>query len=195
VGRARAIDDEIQRAITEADGFDLVTMGRGEGPRCYCYVNNLLRRSLDTLARNYDALILDNEAGLEHLSRRTTNNMDYLVTVANPTLPSLRAAGRVLELSRQLPIRIEERVLVLTRAGGREMPEAVRSALGALEARRLPDLPQDDTVERANAEGTSVFDLPDQTPALVAVRSVVAALTSQPSRSSSSGEGTTITEP
>ena len=58
VGRARAIEDEIHRAITEAEEFDLVTMGRGEGPRCYCYVNNLLRKSLDTLSKNYDAVIV-----------------------------------------------------------------------------------------------------------------------------------------
>ena len=124
VGRARAVDDEIQRAIIEAEGFDLITMGRGEGPRCYCYVNSLLRRSLDTLARNYDTVILDNEAGMEHLSRRTTNNVDYLVAVTNPTMPSLRAAGRILALSRQLPVRIEHRTLLLTHAGAEEMPEA-----------------------------------------------------------------------
>ncbi len=179
VGRARAIEDEIQRAITEAQGFDLITMGRGEGPRCYCYVNNLLRKSLDALARNYDAVILDNEAGMEHLSRRTTNNMDYLVTVTNPTLPSLRAAGRILTLSRQLPIRIDQRAILLTRAGAQEIPEAVRRGLAELDAERLPDVPQDDTVERAGAAGTSVFDLPDDTPALVAVRSVAAALHSR----------------
>ena len=187
MGRARAIDDQIQRAITEAEGFDLITMGRGEGPRCYCYVNNLLRKSLEALSRNYQVVILDNEAGLEHLSRRTTNNMDYLVAVANPTLPSLRAAARILTLSRQLPIRIEERALVLTRAGGEEIPEAVRRGLAELDALRLPDVPQDDAVERANAVGTSVFDLPDETPALAAVRSVVAALVGQPPVSSQPG--------
>ena len=76
IGRVRAVEDEIQRAITEADGFDLLTMGRPEGPRCYCAVNNLLRKSLDDLARNYAAVVLDNEAGMEHLSRRTTNDVD-----------------------------------------------------------------------------------------------------------------------
>jgi CO dehydrogenase maturation factor len=71
IGRARAVEDEIQRAIVEAQGFDLLAMGRPEGPRCYCYVNNLLRRSLDLLAANYAAVVMDNEAGMEHLSRRT----------------------------------------------------------------------------------------------------------------------------
>ena len=87
IGRVRALEDEIQRTITEADGFDLITMGRPEGPRCYCYVNNLLRKFLDTLSRNYAAVVVDNEAGMEHLSRRTTNDVDFLIAVMNPTLP------------------------------------------------------------------------------------------------------------
>lgn len=176
VGRARAVDDEIQRAITEADGFDLVTMGRGEGPRCYCYVNNLLRQSLDSLSRSYDVVILDNEAGMEHLSRRTTNNMDFLITVMNPTSPSLRAVKRILELSRQLPVRIDHRAVLVNRVGPEEIPEEVNRGLSELDARRLADVPQDDAVERAGAVGHDVFDLPDQTPALAAARDLVEAL-------------------
>jgi CO dehydrogenase maturation factor len=185
VGRARAVDDEIQRAITEADGFDLITMGRGEGPRCYCYVNNLLRRSLDTLARSYDAVVLDNEAGMEHLSRRTTNNMDFLITVANPTLPSIRAARRILDLSRQLPVRIDHRAVLVNRVAPEGLADEIDQALAGLDAERLPDVPQDDAVERAGAAGGDVFTLLDGTPAVVAVRSLVEALHGKSSRSSS----------
>ena len=180
IGRVRAVEDEISRAITEADGFDVVTMGRGEGPRCYCYVNNLLRKSLDTLVGNYPALVLDNEAGMEHLSRRTTNDVDVLITVANPTMPSLRAVRRILELSRQLPINIARRAVLLSRVGPEGLPGPVAEALAALDAERLPDVPQDDEVERAGAAGRDVFTLPGDTPALVAVRSVVEALRAAP---------------
>lgn len=176
MGRARALDDEIQRAITEADGFDLVTMGHGEGPRCYCYVNNLLRQSLASLSRSYSVVILDNEAGMEHLSRRTTNNMDFLITVMNPTSPSLRAVKRILELSRQLPVRIDNRAVLVNRVGPQEIPEEVNRELSQLDVRRLADVPQDDAVEHAGAVGHDVFDLPDQTPALVAARDLVETL-------------------
>jgi len=176
IGRARAVEDEIQRAITEADGFDLITMGRGEGPRCYCYVNNLLRKSLDSLARNYDAVVLDNEAGMEHLSRRTTNNMDFLITVTNPTLPSIRAAKRILAISRELPIRIDHRAVLVNRVGPAEAAEEIERELAALDAQRFADVPQDSVVERAGAVGADVFTLPDQTPALVAVRRLVGTL-------------------
>ena len=103
VGRVRAVEDDIQRAITEAEGFDLITMGRPEGPRCYCYVNNLLRKSLDDLTHGYATVVLDNEAGMEHLSRRSTNEVDFLIALLKPTLPSLRAAKRIVSLCRELP--------------------------------------------------------------------------------------------
>ncbi len=187
VGRVRAIEDEIQRAVSEADGFDVVTMGRGEGPRCYCYVNNLLRKSLDGLSRNYAAVVLDNEAGMEHLSRRTTNDVDFLVTVLNPTLPSLRAAKRVVELSRELPVRIKHRTVLLNRAGREKPPAEIDPELAALSAERLPDVPQDDVLERTGAVGGDVFRLPADTPALAAVRNVVGALHEMLSAASKEG--------
>ncbi len=173
VGRARAIEDEIHRAITEAEGFDLVTMGRGEGPRCYCYVNNLLRLSLDTLGKSYDALILDNEAGMEHLSRRTTNDVDFLIAVANPSLPSLRAVTRIMQLSRELPINIHHRMMLVNRVAPDSPLDVVEKELGPVEAERLPDVPDDENVERAGAIGQDVFSLDDQNPALLAVRAIV----------------------
>jgi CO dehydrogenase maturation factor len=176
VGRVRAVEDEIQRAITEADGFDLVTMGRPEGPRCYCYVNNLLRKSLDGLARNYQAMVLDNEAGMEHLSRRTTNNVDFLIVVANPALPAIRAAERILALSRQLPVSIAHRALLLNRLGPEGVEEQIGRQLAEFDAERLADVPQDDQLERAGALGQDVFGLPQQSPALAAVRKIVVTL-------------------
>ncbi len=184
VGRARAIEDEIHRAITEADGFDLVTMGHGEGPRCYCYVNNLLRVSLDTLGKSYDALVLDNEAGMEHLSRRTTNDVDFLIAVANPAMPSLRAVKRIMQLSRELPITIRHRMMLVNRVGPDSPTEVVERELGPVEAERLPDVPNDENVERAGAVGEAVFSLDDQNPALAAVRNIVEELCAESEKSS-----------
>jgi CO dehydrogenase maturation factor len=172
-GRVRAVEDEIQRAITEAKGFDLITMGRPEGPRCYCYVNNLLRKTLDDLARNYTAVVIDNEAGLEHLSRRTTNDVDFLIAALNPTLPSLRAAKRIIALSRELPVNIRHRAVLVNRVGPEGVGAEIEDALGALAVERLADVPQDDEVERAGAADSDVFSLSETSAALVAVRTVV----------------------
>jgi len=176
IGRARAMDDDLQRAITEAEGFDLVTMGRPEGPRCYCYVNNLLRRSLDSLSRNYAAVVLDNEAGMEHLSRRTTNNVDFLLAVMDPTLPALRAVQRILALSRELPVSIAHRAVLVNRVNSPGVPRPIDCHLADLGVRSLPNVPQDPEVEQAGATGRDVFGLSSHSPALVALRSVVETL-------------------
>ncbi len=173
VGRVRAVEDEIQRAITEADGFDLITMGRPEGPRCYCAVNNLLRKSLDDLSRNYAAVVLDNEAGMEHLSRRTTNNVDALIAVLNPTAPSARAAERIVALARQLPVKIGRIAVLVNRVGPEGVPEQIEQDLALLGVERLPDVPEDDQVERTGAAGRDVFGLSASGGALAAVRNVI----------------------
>jgi len=178
IGRVRAVGDELQRAIAEAEGFDLLTMGRPEGPRCYCAVNNLLRHALDGLSKNYPAVVIDNEAGMEHLSRRTTNDVDSLVVMMNPTLPSLRAAKRILALSAELPVRIGRRMLLVNRVAPQGTPEEIDRELAGLAAERLPDVPQDDNVEKAGAAGQDVLALPAHTPALAAMRKVAEMLCS-----------------
>jgi CO dehydrogenase maturation factor len=189
VGRVRAIEDEIQRAITEADGFDLITMGRPEGPRCYCYVNTLLRKSLDGLARSYAAVLMDNEAGMEHLSRRTTNNVDVLIAVANPALPAIRAARRVATLCGQLPINIGHQTLLLNRMGPDRPTDQIERELAEVNLVRLGDIPQDDAVEQAGATGESVFSLPEQSPALCAVRALVEQLGAMAAATSDGSRG------
>jgi CO dehydrogenase maturation factor len=176
IGRVRAVADEIQRAIAEADGFDLITMGRPEGPRCYCAVNNLLRNALDNLSKNYPAVVVDNEAGMEHLSRRTTNDVDVLIVMMNPTLPSFRAAKRILALAAELPVRIGRRMVLVNRVGPQGMPEEMQRELTGLAAERLPDVPQDDSVEHAGAAGQNVFALVEGTPSFVAMRKVAEVL-------------------
>jgi len=172
IGRVRAVGDELQRAIVEAEGFDLITMGRPEGPRCYCAVNNLLRSALDSLAKNYRTVVVDNEAGMEHLSRRTTNDVDALIVIMNPTLPSLRAARRILDLSRELPIRVRRRMTLVNRVGPQGVPDEVQKELARLDGERLPDVPQDAVVEQAGAVGRDVMSLPADAPALAAMRGV-----------------------
>jgi CO dehydrogenase maturation factor len=176
VGRVRAVEDEIQRAIVEADGFDLVTMGRPEGPRCYCYVNTLLRKSLDTLARSYEAVVIDNEAGMEHLSRRTTSGIDVLVAVMDPNVPALRAARRIIALSRELPVKIARRAVLVNRVGPEGVPPGMTKEIEGLSVERLPDVPQDEAVERAGAEGRDVFGLAADAAAVEAIGRVAEAL-------------------
>jgi CO dehydrogenase maturation factor len=98
------LDYKIQSGLVETPDFDLVAMGRPEGPGCYCYANNLLRDILDTLSSNYDYVVIDNEAGMEHLSRRTAQGIDYLLMVSDPIVRGIRTAGKISRLLEELAI-------------------------------------------------------------------------------------------
>ena len=89
------LESMVQQRVAEGRDVDLIAMGRGEGPGCYCYVNDLLRRSLSRLAGNYPAVVVDNEAGMEHLSRRNLRRIDHLLVVADPSPRGLSAAQAI----------------------------------------------------------------------------------------------------
>jgi CO dehydrogenase maturation factor len=118
MGKDQFIEFRAQSAISEKDGFDLITMGRPEGQGCYCYVNNTLRNIMGKLIKDYDYIIIDNEAGLEHLSRRTSRSADSFIVVSDPTAQGLRAAGRISQIVRELKIKVKKEFLLLNRAEG-----------------------------------------------------------------------------
>jgi len=109
------LDFKIQSDLVETPDFDLIAMGCSEGPGCYCYANSLLRDILASVARNYEFMVIDNGAGMEHLSRRTTQNIDYLIMVSDPNVRGIRAAGKIGRLVKDLETRVNEKYLVLSR--------------------------------------------------------------------------------
>ncbi len=115
IPKERLMDMWLAELISEQPGFDLLTMGRPEGPKCYCYVNSLLRRYLKSLRSNYPYVIVDCEAGMEYLSRLTVDKVDALILVAEPTCVGLVTAGRIAGLVDSLPIRINRRILALNK--------------------------------------------------------------------------------
>lgn len=167
--RERAVEYAIHRAVVEAGGFDLLAMGHTEGPKCYCAVNHLLRKYLDRAAGDYRWLVLDNEAGMEHLSRRTTDAVDLLVVAAEPTPIGARTAERILGLAERLPITIKQTGVVWNKVARPEQVEAVAADLPT-----LARVPFDPAVVEASMVGASVFDLPADAPALAAVGEALA---------------------
>jgi CO dehydrogenase maturation factor len=112
VSKQEQIDYQIRLALREGHGFDLLTMGRSEGPGCYCFVNNMLRTIMDSLADRYKYVVIDNEAGMEHLSRRTTRRSDVLFVIHDGSKASLEASKRISILSDEMKIKIGRKVLV-----------------------------------------------------------------------------------
>lgn len=166
MSKERQLEYLIEQSISEEKGFDLLTMGRPEGPDCYCYVNNLLRKYLDNSSNHYPFVVADNEAGMEHLSRRTTNDVDLLLAVAEPTSVGLRSAKRVMDLSRKLPILVRNRALVINRAPQPEIAPAVQTLVTQLGLDVAEVLATDPAVYDASAEGRPILSLPDDNPTL-----------------------------
>jgi len=168
VDRLRSFEYGIQAAITEAPGFDLLTMGRPEGPDCYCAANNMLRQFLDRLSSQYQFVIVDNEAGMEHLSRRTTNNVDVMCIVAEPTYLGTLTAQRISELAKELPIVVRYVGVIWNRT---QIDSACESRLDGIET--LGYVPTDPTVLDASMQGKTVFNLQRNSPAFLAVQKIV----------------------
>lgn len=112
VSKQEHVDYQIRLALTEGDGFDLLTMGRQEGPGCYCYVNNILRTFVDSLSEKYQFIVIDNEAGMEHLSRRTTRASDVLFIVSDASKAALESASRIASLAGEMDLEIGRIALV-----------------------------------------------------------------------------------
>jgi CO dehydrogenase maturation factor len=163
--KLRAFEYGVQQAITEASGFDLLTMGRPEGPDCYCAVNNLLRQFLDKLSSQYQFVVIDNEAGMEHLSRRTTNNVDLLCIVTEATSLGALTAKRIFALAKQLPIVVKESGVVWNKVQG---AAGCEPRLDDVET--LGRVPMDTSILDASIQGGSIFELDANSPALLAVR-------------------------
>ena len=168
VSRERAFQYAIHRAVAESKGFDLLAMGQPEGPKCYCAVNHLLRRYLDQASRDYRYIVVDNEAGMEHLSRRTTDAVNLLVVVSEPTPVGVMTAKRILGLAERLPIRVDERTVLWNK-----VPEGAGLPPGAEELPALGSVPLDPLVLEASMCGATVFELDAESAALAAVRQVI----------------------
>jgi CO dehydrogenase maturation factor len=162
--KVRSFEYGIQQAITEAEGFDLLTMGRPEGPDCYCAVNNLLRKFMDNLSSAYGFVIVDNEAGMEHLSRRTTNNVDLLCIVAEPTSLGVLTARRISDLAKELPIVVKQIGVIWNRSDSIKELDGIET---------FGCVPYDQGVLDASMHGKTIFDLEDNGPAISAVRKIL----------------------
>ncbi|MDP8236162.1 MAG: AAA family ATPase [Candidatus Erginobacter occultus] len=159
----------LEESIAEEEGFDLITMGRPEGPGCYCYPNQVLRNIIQALASGYPAMVVDNEAGLEHLSRRLLRRLDLLIMVSSPSPRGLRTAARIHELIRELKIETKAECLVVNRGP--------RDSSGNLDA--LPPglplagvIPHDPLVDAYDLEERTLLQLPAESPARLAAREI-----------------------
>ena len=158
------LDFRINEALVEEMAFDLLAMGRPEGPGCYCAANNILRTSVDRLSDAYDYVVIDNEAGLEHLSRRTTRDVDLLLLVSDPSLRGILAAARVAELVDELKTDVGDVVLIVNRVMGDTLAEPLMKAIEEHNLKLAGLIPADPAVNEVDALGQAIVTLPEDAP-------------------------------
>lgn len=163
---------QLNTVLEETKNFDLVVMGRKEGEGCYCYPNSMLRNFLETLRENYQFIVLDNEAGLEHLSRGTTDHVDMLLIVSDHAFKGLRTAATIAGLVKDLNLDVRDTRLVINRF----IPDMEKELEPLVQKAGMPvigTIPQDVEVQKADARMGSMLELPDDAPAVLAVERIV----------------------
>lgn len=167
----RFLEYKIQQSLVEEKGISLLTMGRPEGPGCYCYVNNLLKGMIKDLTDNYDFAVIDNEAGMEHLSRKTMRKIDILFVVSDFSTIGIRTAARIYKLACAMEIKLGKSFLIVNKtkdnlpALEKEIQDAGFALAGIL--------PFDTEVEKFSLEAKSIFDLPKESGIVKSINDMV----------------------
>ena len=172
------LDFKLNEVIVESKGLDLVTMGRGEGPECYCYPNLMIRKFTDTLSGNYAYTVMDNEAGMEHLSRRTTQNIDELLLISDHSVKGVRTIARLRNLIAELKL-VVKRQSVIVNLIPNGIDPLISEELTKLGIEPTATIPLDEEVYSYDLNQKSLLDLPDTSGAVVAVGDLMAELLSR----------------
>ena len=159
------LDLRVQEALVEEAGYDLVVMGRPEGRGCYCFANNALREVLDRLSRQYRHIVVDSEAGLEHISRRTLLKLDYLLIVSDASVRGIRTAKRIADLADEVSLGEGSRGLIVNRVPDGGITDAMQREIAATGVPLLAAIPLDPAVAAMDAGGMSIQVIPPDSPA------------------------------
>jgi CO dehydrogenase maturation factor len=162
ISKHQLLELKITESLVEADDFDLVAMGRPEGPGCYCYANNVMKSVLAELASQYPYVVLDNEAGLENLSRRLVQNVDLLIIVTDPSKKGFETVQRLYELSCEMKIVYKQLAVIINRIRNSISQEQIKLLKSTVEADFVVFLPDEQEIVRLSENGKSMFCISEQ---------------------------------
>ncbi len=166
------IEMMIMESLVESEKVDLLAMGRPEGPGCYCAANNMLRTSIDRLGKNYDYVVIDCEAGMEHVSRQTTRDIDILLIVSDPTIRGIIAAGRMKPLIKEMRTHVEQICLIVNRVNG-ELPQEIVNAARNNDLEILTSIPADPNLAAFEIKGEPSINMPSDSPLQVSIKDII----------------------
>lgn len=173
--RDRFMEYQIQASLEETRNLDFLSMGRPEGPGCYCMANNILREVISKLTSNYSFVVIDNEAGMEHLSRRTEEEVDHLFIISDPAPRSLRTIKRILELIDELGGRVHHKHLILSRVQGTldDLPDGTKKEIGSLPYAPEGMIPYDENLVDLDLQGKPLLEISSDAPSYKAVKEML----------------------
>ncbi len=160
-------------ALIEQDDYDMLVMGRTQGKGCYCYVNGVLKTQVDKYARNYSYIVMDNEAGLEHVARGTLPHVDIMLLISDCSRRGIQAVGRIARMVQEMNLNPGKMGVIVNRAPGGVLPEGVKEEIGLQNLTLFGVLPQDEAVYRCDCEGTPSAKLPDSDPMKAALKQIL----------------------
>jgi CO dehydrogenase maturation factor len=174
IGKPEYLFGKIMESLAESKGFDLLAMGRPEGPGCYCASNEFLRAALDKLVKDYkyNYIVMDCEAGMEHISRQTTRDVDVLLIMSDPTMKGITTAARMKKLIEEMRSNVGQVGLVINRVRGELSPE-IRKAIDESGLQIIALIPEDPDMADFEMRGRSVTELPQQSPLQAKMKEIV----------------------
>ncbi len=177
IGKQEYLFNQIMESLVESKGFDLLAMGRPEGPGCYCASNEFLRVSLDKLVKDYkyQYIVMDCEAGMEHISRQTTRDVDVLLIMSDPTMRGITTAARMKNLIGELRSKIGNIGLIVNRVKGELSPE-IKKAIDESNLQVIALISEDHNLEALELKGRPIIELLDESPLQLKVKEIIECL-------------------
>ena len=160
-------------ALVEEDDFDMLVMGRTQGKGCYCFVNGVLKTQVDKYAKNYRYVVMDNEAGLEHVARGTLPHVDTMLLISDCSRRGVQAVARIAEMVEELAINPTQMGLIINRAPDGILDEGVKAEIDKHGLKLIGVLPQDEAVYRCDCAGEPSAKLPESNPVKTALRGIM----------------------
>ena len=173
MSKADYADYKFNSALIEEDEFDMLVMGRTQGKGCYCFVNGLLQSLMSKYAKNYSYIVMDNEAGLEHVARGTLPHVDTMLLISDCSRRGIQAVARLAEMIEEMDLKPTQMGLIVNRAPGGVLDDGIKAEIEKHGLKLFGVLPHDDAVYRCDCDGEPSSKLPDNDPMKIALRGIM----------------------
>ena len=174
--KAEYAEFKFNSALIEEDDFDMLVMGRTQGKGCYCYVNGVLKTQIDKYAKNYRYIVMDNEAGLEHVARGTLPKVDTMLLISDCSRRGIQAVARLAEMVKEMELKPGRMGLIVNRAPGGVLDDGVKAEIEKYGLELFGVLPQDESIYRCDCDGEPSAKLPKENPVKVALKGILESL-------------------